>query len=125
MKASTRIKVSGQKTDEGEQYIEVGEEVDESDFSDKDWADLVLARSVVPDEEFDVIHPEVVLGQNQAFGTPSNLAQIEGTTLQVNSPEVDEETGGVAPGAVVEPRNPADPVRVEGAVDPGDGSDAN
>jgi hypothetical protein len=126
-KASTRIKVNSEPVD-GEnplgvkvgEYVEVGDDVSEGDFDD--WDDLVAAKAVVEDDEFDRIHPELVLGSNQPMGTPSNLAQIEGTKLQVNLPDPDKaEEAPTAPG----PYNPADPVRVDGAVDPGSGEDSH
>jgi hypothetical protein len=121
-KASTRIKVSSRKEDDGEQYVEVGETVTKTQFKD-DWDDLVLAKAVVEDEEFDRIHPELVEGVNQASGMPSNLEQITGTKLQVNPPEdtPDDKKAATAP----EPRNPADVLPVKGAVEPGSGEDSH
>lgn len=124
-KASTRIKRGTwkEKDDraEGDDYVEVGDPVKKSDF--EDWDDLVAAKAVLPEEEFDRVHPELVLGVNQASGTPSNLLQVEGTQLQVNLPEpTPDDKKAAEPPA---PRNPADPPKVEGAVEPGSGEDSH
>jgi hypothetical protein len=119
--AASRIKVAGYKDDKSgedkrgygkeEEYIEHGDSVSEGDFSEKDWEDLLAARSVMPEDEYKALFPEVEEGFNQAPGTPSNLAQVEGTTLQAPHQPVaaeDEEPTPV-------PVNPANPPVVEGA----------
>jgi hypothetical protein len=105
-KAATRIK-SGSKED-GFDFVERGDSVSEGDFDD--WDDLVAAEAVVTDEEYDVRFPEHSAPNNQPSGTPSNLEQVEGTTLQAegaeDGPSSDEEP---------EVHNPADPPKVENA----------
>src|SRR5690349_12300136 len=93
------------------EYIERGQEVTESDVEDLDA--LIAAETVVTDERYEQMFPEAIEGANQPSNTPSNLEQIEGTELQADLPEVDEETGGVAPGAEVPVVNPADPPVIE------------
>jgi len=129
-KANTRIKVASEpldsnvdilKTVKVGEYIEVGEDVSEGDFEEDEWTELVAAKAVLEDEEYERVRPELKLGVNQPHGTPSNMEQITGSQLQVNLPdpeEVDEEPPPP-------PFNPADPPKVEGAVDPGDGSDSH
>jgi hypothetical protein len=116
-KAVTRIKVGTWKeNEEGEprtdSYIEVGEEVSEGDFDEDQWDELVAAKAVVDEEEYDRIRPELVEGFNQPFGTPSNLFEIEGTELQANMPDPEEAEEAPAPPP---PMNPADPPYVEKA----------
>jgi len=62
-------------------------------------------------------------GANQGMGTPSNLAQIEGTKLQMNPPE-NQDDPETAPAIRDAPPNPANVLHVEGAATPGDGTDA-
>jgi hypothetical protein len=119
--ANTQIKVAGRKDEDGEEYIQPGDSVSKSNFSDKDWDDLVLAQAVVPEDLYRILRPELVLGANQPMGTPSNLAQITGTDLQMNPPDPDAEEKAPAPPPAV---NPADVVPVDGAPSPGDGSDS-
>lgn len=107
-KAAARLKV------DDSEYVERGESVSEGDF-DK-WDTLVASKTVVTDEQYAQMFPEVQQGANQASGTPSNLEQIEGTKLQVNLPEEGDEV----PATRVPEANPADPPHVEGATDPGD-----
>jgi hypothetical protein len=123
--ANTQIKVGSFKTDddEGEHYIQVGEDVSEGDFSEKDWDDLVQAQAVVTQEVFDILHQGTNEGANQPAGTPSNLEQIEGTDLQMNPPE-DQLDPEAAPPVRDAPPNPANVIPVEGAPTPGDGSDS-
>lgn len=115
-KANTRIKVSSHKEEDGQHYVQVGEDVSEGDFSEKDWADLLQAKAVVDEDQFKLLHPEVNEGANQPMGTPSNLEQIEGTDLQMNPPE---DEGDTAPPVRDPLPNPADVVPVEGASTPG------
>ena len=112
--------VSRLKLDDGK-YIERGEDVSESDVDDFDA--LIEAGAVMEDEQFDATFPEQVLGVNQASGTPSNLEQVEGTELQVNPPE--DTPDDQKPPEFPTPANPADPPKVDGAVNPGDGSDSH
>lgn len=111
-KAAARLKV-GHK-----EYIERGESVTEDEVDN--WELLLESKSVVSDEAYALLFPEVQQGANQAFGTPSNLEQIEGTELQMNPPEEGDEV----PDTRVPEGNPADVVPVEGAPTPGDGSDS-
>jgi hypothetical protein len=89
--ANTRIKVGTSKTEDGELYIEVGEEVDEDAFDEDEWAALEEAGAVVTEEEFEELNPEAEEGGNQPSGTPSNMEQIEGTDLEAKAPEAVEE----------------------------------
>lgn len=117
-KAVSRLKVSS-KDDEGPaEYIDRGESVSESDVDDFDA--LVKGGSIVTDERYDQLFPKVQEGSNQAWGTPSNLEQIEGTDLQMNPPEEGDEV----PTTRVFEGNPADVPVVEGAPTPGDNSDS-
>lgn len=113
--AATRIK-TGAKEDE--EYVEVGDKVTKSQFDD--WDDLVAARAVVTKDEYEVLFPERVEGVNQAWGTPSNLAEVEGSELQVNLPEEGEGAPEPPPA-----HNPADPPQVDGAVNPGEEREAD
>ena len=121
--ANNPIKVSTRKDEEGEGYVQPGDSVSEDDFTEKDWADLLAAKAVVTEEEYDILHPGVNEGANQGMGTPSNLAQIEGTQLQMNPPE-NQDDPDTAPAIRDELPNPANVVPVEGAATPGDGSDS-
>jgi len=121
--ANTQIKISGRKSEEGEVYIEVGEEVSESDWDEAAWDDLVQAQAVVTQDVFDVLHQGTNEGANQPAGTPSNLEQIEGTTLQMNPPEDQLDPEEVVPVRDAPP-NPSNVIPVEGAPTPGDGSDS-
>jgi hypothetical protein len=120
MKAASTIKFGSKKDDEGFQYIERGEDVsqDQLGVDDEEWEQLIADEVVMEDDKFDAVFPEESGDLVVASGTPSNLAQIEGTELQVNLPEVPEEE-------VEPPVNPADPPHVDGAVDPGSGEDSH
>jgi len=122
--ANSNIKTSSWKQEAGEEYIRPGEDVSEGDFSEKDWADLLAAKAVVTQEEYDILHPETNEGANQPTGTPSNLEQIEGSALQMNPPE-NQDDPDVAPALRDELPNPANVVPHPNAVNPGDGSDAH
>lgn len=116
-KAVSRLKLADNE------YVERGQPVDVSNLDDDDVERLVVGKSIMEADAFDKAFPGINEGANQAHGTPSNLEQITGTTLQVNPPENDPEDE--APVLRDEFANPADVVPVEGAVDPGDGSDSH
>jgi hypothetical protein len=106
-KAATQIR-GGEK---GNVFIfERGEAVKKSDFdSEEEWDALVAAKAVMADADYALAFPEQKAAVNQAAGTPSNLEQVEGTTLQAAEQEE---------GPVQEPEkvlNPADPPKVEKA----------
>lgn len=106
-KAVSRIKTGDDKSDV--EYIERGEAVKKGDFSDEEWDDLVAAKAVMEDKDYDLAFPAVAGARNQASGTPSNLETVEGTSLQVNLPPegpVEEEPTAL---------NPADPPKVDDA----------
>jgi hypothetical protein len=106
-KAVTRI-ITGTKQD-GFDYIERGESVTASKVGGQDALDeLIASKSVMESDKFDRTFPEPELSENDAPGTPSNLQQVEGTTLQ---PEAQPEPKVEA----TVPVNPADPPEVEGA----------
>lgn len=98
-KVATRLKLAKNE------YLERGDDVSEDDVDN--FEGLIASKSIVTDEEFDVLFPESEEGTNQAPGTPSNLEQIEGTTLAAAS-DADDDVN--APGEVEPlPANPADP----------------
>jgi hypothetical protein len=106
-KAVSRIKTGDDKSDV--EYIERGETVKKGDFSDEEWDDLVAAKAVMEDKDYALAFPEVTGARNQASGTPSNLEQVEGTSLQVNPPP--EGPAEEEPTTL----NPADPPKVDDA----------
>jgi hypothetical protein len=110
-KAVTRFKVPD--GEDGFDWIERGEDVTAEDLgvSDEEFDGFVADKQVMEAEQFAATFPEVEEGFNQPQGTPSNLEEIEGTTLQAAGSE-DTGKSGNAP---VVPANPADPPVVEGA----------
>lgn len=106
-KAVTRIKTGKDK--QNVEWLERGDEVTASDVGGKEaLEELVAAGSVMDSKKFDASFPEQELLENQPTGTPSNLEQVEGTTLQPEQPEP-------APAKEATPVNPADPPKVEDA----------
>src|SRR3954453_677030 len=109
-KAVTRIKFADD--DGNAEYIERGESVSKSDAqSDEEWEGWLADQVVMESEQFDVQFPDPEAGYNQAPGTPSNLAKVEGTTLQAEGAEDPGEHGN----AETPPANPADPPVVDNA----------
>jgi len=98
-KVASRIK-TGSK-DDGFEYLERGEAVDKNDVDDFD--ELLAEQSIVSDEEYARQFPDQEEGVNQPTGTPSNLADTEGTPL-----EADPETGAGDSSEFQEPKDDED-----------------
>lgn len=95
-----------------DEVFEHGESISASDVGGQENFDqLVAAKTVVEDDEFDSLYPESEGSVVQASGTPSNLVEVEGTKLQ--APGEPKKPEDEAPSA--QPRNPADPPKVKGA----------
>jgi hypothetical protein len=107
-KAATRIKAGDDKS--SVEYYERGEDVSKSDFESDEWDELVAAKAVMDSKEFDVTFPEHTDPVNQASGTPSNLEQVEGTTLQAAQPKPGDPDYKPDEAAAA---NPADPPKVK------------
>jgi hypothetical protein len=79
--AVTRIKVDGEE-DGTHEYIEPGEEVDlDEDIMDE----LIASGSVIDEDDLEDDEDDEDEVVNQASGTPSNLGQVEGTSLAPDS----------------------------------------
>lgn len=112
-KAVTRFKLGPDDEGKNQGYIERGDSF--TPESDEEAQRLLASGSIMEADQFDRTFPEVERGENQPSGTPSNLEQIEGTTLQAQ-PEVK------GPESTEPPVNPADPPHVEGATPAGEDS---
>jgi hypothetical protein len=112
--AVARLKMASRTDEQSEEWIERGEEVSESEVNNFDL--LVQSGSIVTEDRYKAMFPEVQEGSNQAWGSPSNLEQVEGSVLQMNPPEEGDEV----PETRVPLANPADVTPVDGAKAPGD-----
>lgn len=93
--------------------FEHGESVTASKVGGEDnFKDLIGAKALVSDEEFERLYPETGGEENDPTGTPSNLSQIEGSKLQAPMPPDEPAEEKKTP-----PHNPADPPEVKGAGD--------
>jgi hypothetical protein len=100
--------------------FEHGDSVSESKVGGKEnFDDLVAAKTVVTDEEFKQLFPGTDEEVVDPSGTPSNLRDVEGTKLQANRPEGNDDPNNANVGVTkAAPANPANPPEVKGAGDP-------